>query len=270
MIELVDGLQRTTAIIKYLDSPLAYAPVHSLFSEESIEALSTFCLQAKDETSQTLVSLALGDWLQHTATPTMASGFTNTALLDSMRAIEGSSFDTASPEGLDIIAKINGWLDVINQDLKQIESVRVPLIVYQGDPDNVPTIFELINSQGIKLSKYEKFAAVWLQVHTRIQNKEVRNAVNAKYQSLMARGYEVAGLTSESDLTDDQFNLFEYLFGLGKVLSSKFDGLFPESPSPDDSPSVAFVLATVAHGLKVSQMSTLAKKLQDDQNHHLF
>lgn len=48
------------------------------------------------------------------------------------------------------------------QDLyDRIASTIIPVIVYTGDENNLPEIFDRINSQGTPLDQYEVYAAAW-------------------------------------------------------------------------------------------------------------
>ena len=48
------------------------------------------------------------------------------------------------------------------QDLyDRIASTIIPVIVYTGDENNLPEIFDRINSQGTPLDQYEVYAVAW-------------------------------------------------------------------------------------------------------------
>lgn len=58
---------------------------------------------------------------------------------------------------LDICIELfNQFKEDINTDVFEI-----PVIVYSGDVDALPLIFEKINSTGTKLSQFDVFAAMW-------------------------------------------------------------------------------------------------------------
>jgi len=264
--ELVDGLQRTTTIINFLETPLMYAPIDALVGKETLAVIANTYFGNISEDSLTTTKSNVEKWLREVGTTLREDGFTESRFQRFMKEVPGvdvaSYTSSQTPEFQDFI---EAWLGQIESLISQIQNVKVPMVIYTGPQQNVPEIFERINTQGIKLSKYEKFAAAWLHFYTKIENPEVVSSIQAKYQSLIARGYEVADIGDNDQIDPDDFNLFEYLFGLGKLLSNKFTYLFPESKEPDESPSVAFVIATVAHGLKISQMGSLAKYLKERQ-----
>lgn len=264
--ELVDGLQRTTTIINFIETPLAFAPVDSLIDIETLGVISKTYFGSTAEDVMSLTKLNVEKWLRDVGTTVRGDGFTESRFQGFMRKIQGVTEDATNLSSTSEFQDfVEAWLGRIENLVSQIQNVKVPMVIYTGPQENVPEIFERINTQGIKLSKYEKFAAAWLHFYTKIENPEIRSAIQAKYQSLISRGYEVADIGENDQIDPDDFNLFEYFFGLGKLLSGKFTYLFPESKEPDESPSVAFVIATVAHGLKISQMGSLATYLKNKQ-----
>ena len=264
LIQLVDGLQRTTTVIEYLNSPLFYASPLQLFGRQGIADLSLKIVGDDNEESFSAVESALQKWMLSTKDTSQTNGFNADHLKKYLLEIEGSLIKSRSEEAEELAGDLMGHLDNIFGIIKEVQDLKVPLVVYRGPSENVPEIFERINSQGIKLSKYEKFAAGWLDVIAKIENPEIHDFINAKYQSLADRGYEIADLELDDDTLKDSYNLFEYLFGFGKLLSKDYEFLFPDSPEPDDSPSVGFVMVTIASGLKTSQMGELDKHLKGD------
>jgi hypothetical protein len=263
VIQLVDGLQRTTTIVEYLKEPLVLSPLGVLFSEEKISKIASLLgLSDKDE-AILQISMALEAWATSTRVTKIPKGFESGKLITFLQTVP---LLVESEQELLISDELNEFIGECLQDIldeiQAIERVQVPLISYMGPQEHVPEIFERINTQGIKLSKYEKFAAAWVNTRTHISNEEIRAAVEAKYQALIDAGYEVDDLSTGDQIPQDEYNLFEYLFGLGKVLSKRYEYLFPESSKPDESPAAGFVIATIAHGLKTSQMGSLANHLQ--------
>jgi hypothetical protein len=263
IIQLVDGLQRTTTIVEYLQKPLLLSPRSVLFSDDQIKTIIHLLGLNVSETTLEEVGTSLEAWAEATEKPEIPLGFTYSKVLSSLQSIPSlASQDLKSEQLIALETHINLCLQEILDDLKEIENVRVPLITYVGPQENVSEVFERINTQGIKLSKYERFAATWIKTRVHITNDKIRAAIEAKYKALLDAGYDVMDLGPDNKIPQDEFNLFEYLFGLGKVLSKKYEFLFPKSSKPDESPAIAFVIATIAHGLKVSQMGKLDAHLQ--------
>lgn len=64
----------------------------------------------------------------------------------------------------------------------------------------------------------------------------------------------------------EHFSLFEYLFGLGKVLSERFPRLFGPPTDAADTQPIAFTLATIAHRLRLGEMGQLPQAMQRDSD----
>jgi hypothetical protein len=106
------------------------------------------------------------------------------------------------------------------------------------------------------LSKYEIYAATWVEQETEVATPDIREAISLKYEDLEERGYEIAGLDSEG------YSLFEYLFGLGKVLGQRYPSLFG-APSDSANPEgIGFSLMTVAHQVEIPNMRELPKAVR--------
>ena len=51
----------------------------------------------------------------------------------------------------------------IKDDLS-IGDVEIPIIIYKGSADELPNIFERLNTGGTSLTKYEVFASTWSDI----------------------------------------------------------------------------------------------------------
>jgi hypothetical protein len=265
--QLVDGLQRSSTLIEYMDNPFTIAGISSFIDSSDILNLANKIYDTPTHDQVENVATLLETWLKIVKKPEAEAGFSNVKLLQYLRSTltdsEKIHDDAAVLELVEFLG--NSVLKKINEKVDLIGTSQLPIIVYTGSEENVPEIFERINSQGIKLSKYETFAATWNGIGAVISNADIKEAIAAKYAKLTDAGYTVSGI-DDLGQGDDNYNLFEYLFGLGKILSTKHQYLFPESGEPDELVSSAFVMATIAYGLKISQMSKLATTLRTLNN----
>jgi hypothetical protein len=144
------------------------------------------------------------------------------------------------------------FLDTVAQQ-SSINDHEIPVIVYMGPYINLPDIFEKLNSTGMKLSKYEIFAAAWDSAITRIDRDSIKTAIQKKYQQVVDDGFELA----IEDSSVATHNLFEYLLGRGKHLTEKYPKLVTGANEASAVESVAFILACIANGLRINQMPDL-------------
>jgi hypothetical protein len=259
VLQLVDGLQRVTAISRFMSSPLRYAPIESLVSQEVLELCSTTVLGNAEDKSRGIMEQRFRGWFDNTTELKYGETFNFNSLA---RHLSHDNDEAMSK--LIVLNSKSGFgdslLGQVLQDQEHARNYKVPINVYAGPIENVPTIFERINSQGAKLSKYEILAASWSHTTVDVTNVKVLDAIAEKYRVMIANGYEVEGFDEDSVETSE-YNLYEYLFGLGKVLATEFPTLFHSSADSDDDSPVAFQIFTVALQLPVAKMGELPKRM---------
>lgn len=255
---LIDGLQRTSTIVEYLNGPFTVASPELFYSKESLFELTRLCFDFPSQQDQHELEKFLERWLKDRKSPEKENGFYAEHLVD---FLETELFH--KPFEIDKRKQISVFLDLtlleeIKEKIDDIEDAQLPFLIYSGSEDNLSEIFERINTQGASLTKYETFAASWYSVAVEIENKYVKEKIKKKYKVLSDKGYEFNDLEDlESDFSS--YNLFEYLFGLGKILTEKFPLLFPDSGKDDEPAPAAFVICAVAHKIKTASMSEMSK-----------
>lgn len=251
--QMIDGLQRSSSLRRFALKPLVYATPEQLFSEE---------------------------WLRHISN---ASGFSNVNDYEEVKKkVSGWMKSVETTESSEYLAhNLKRWL--ANEDLQVLTRLEshgaeieaaihkartliqdilgtpIPVMVYDGDEEFIPEIFERINAQGAPLSKYDILASSWIGVRTRISNEEISIAIQEKYKGWEADGFEVSDDLVSHEPGDG--NLYEYLMGLSKVLARKFPALFGAKM---DSEDIAFQIFTVACKLPVGKMRSLPQRLQEE------
>lgn len=123
--------------------------------------------------------------------------------------------------------------ELIKQRKKEYENVcssPVPIVVYSGPQELLSEIFNRINVKGITLNKYEIFAATWSQSKKVVNTTEIINKVIDKYL-VLSRDYTIEGFDATKLLAEKELTAFEYLFGLGKYWTEKYDCLKIDSKS---------------------------------------
>ncbi|WP_344008010.1 DUF262 domain-containing protein, partial [Isoptericola halotolerans] len=255
--QVVDGLQRTSTLVAYANTPLSYAPI-DVFPSEVIKQVS-----ATLGTDVSHVQRAITDWMKATEKLTSAAGFASNKL--AKRLLEALERE----EDQDLLAQLESilddGLDLLRNEV-DITGVPVAVVTYTGDEADLPDIFERINQRGTKLNKYEVFAATWIYSPTNVASDGIREAINSKYNSLLSQGYSINGLEKDRSIQD--FNLFEYLFGFGKVLVGSHPSLFsePAQPDPTSTEPAAFSLSCVVLGEQLSEMKRLHQLMPKDSD----
>lgn len=256
VLEAVDGLQRMSTIDEYLKSPLKFTPVELLFERAFIEKVATALNLGVSEQEIAATMNKFESWLRATKIMKPNAGWNFEKFKKSLAK------DDEQEENLEQLSEdFYDALTHAQEIVLQVNTSKIPVITYTGAISNIPTIFERINNQGTQLSKYEIYAATWINAQTTISNPEIRTAIREKYEVLTNSGYEISGYDPSVEIQPDDFNLFEYLFGLGKVMSKKFPLLFSNSGNSDEVNPIAFVLFAVLLQLKVAEMDKLASKM---------
>lgn len=267
--QLIDGLQRTTAIERYQSNPLEFVDLDNLIagSEELKLSYSTIFKEVKaqdliDEDGESTLKQAISDWL-HSVQLSLTSEYNPYSLA---QAIVQYYIDMNESLSLSIqqsaISSINDaitdskLLDQIKKEV-DIDSYSIPVIFYSGEKKNLPEIFDRVNVEGTKLSKYDVLAAVWYGSSSRVQisDSQIKDAIRHKYEQVQQDGFVVDELENEFD----DYTLYEYLFGVGKHFAdeSRYDILFKGGRDKTAVESFAFTIACISHHQKLSDIEKL-------------
>ncbi len=267
---LIDGLQRTQALKSYVEHQNGYferADLEDEFVDEVATHLGKHSDDYKDRIRKTVV-----EWVKGRKTYEAQAGWRTDSLIqalidDVLRYDESSSlykdvfFELT--QNWEMTTCLGKFLDDVSGEVKLVLDSKVPVLVYSGPSSELPKVFELLNSRGTVLSRYEIYAARWIGYRQQIMNQEVIDAIWRKFETLEDEGFT---LDVSEDATDDetrrtrQYSLFDYLFGFGQFLSDKFPRLF--KPVKDDRPSsCGFNVVTACVGLHVSEMADLPRRI---------
>lgn len=224
---LIDGLQRGNCIKKYMNNPTEF------FYDSSIS--DDFCqsllqeVNADEEQNYHQVRQLLTKFIKEQKT------FKNLQYYEPAKEI--AEMFSASPDIIGNLIKIIGKFFDDRQNLYDTISMTViPVIIYHGDEDNLPEIFDRINSQGTPLDQYEVYAASWpVNQRFKISNLDIVECAIKKYDAFVNDGFVIQGYDREQMRSSKEVNAFEYLFGLGKYLVSKYDILAFQKDLPDDT-----------------------------------
>ncbi len=255
---LIDGLQRTSTIVEYLNGPFTVASPELFYSKDSLFELTRLCFDFPSERNQHEIGNLLNRWLKERKSPSKENGFYVEHLVVFLETeLIKKDFEADKRKEITVFLELK-LLEEIKQKIDAIEDAQLPFLVYSGPEDNLSEIFERINTQGASLTKYETFAASWYSVNTIIENSAIKDNVKRKYKVLSDKGYEFTDL-DDLEAEFSSYNLFEYLFGLGKLLAQKFPLLFPDTAKDDEPVPAAFVICAVAHQIKTASMSEMSK-----------
>ncbi|GIG29672.1 DUF262 domain-containing protein [Cellulomonas marina] len=255
---LIDGLQRTTALLNYIEEPLLRDPGDFLEGPALDNLTEEFrrALPDCDFLSAESVKTSIMEWMRATKTVEVTSGFTPSKLL--ARVAHDHDFEYTMPIMERLEAPLGVFLASVSTHC-DISGVQIPVLLYSGPSETLPEVFKRLNSQGAPLTKYQIFAASWSSDKTRLASPDIRQAIKDRYDTIVESGYELADI--DADDLGDSVSLFDYLTGLGQVLSRATPLLFAES-EPDTIQSLAFSLVTLVAGRRLEDMAALPSFLK--------
>ena len=269
--DLIDGLQRTNAIRNYMDNPNQFFSIEDV--DEKVVTLIKDELQIIGEDASDRVRKSLADWVRERKGFSETDGWGVNDLARSL-VVRVLDLDEESDEyGLSLINVITN--NVLIRHLEQflanarteanISDAQLPVILYSGDSSKLPEIFELLNSKGVVLSRYEIYAARWLDFRLTIRREEIRSAIQRKYAALVDEGFTAAAFdfVEASETSEErEYTLYEFLFGFGQYLSEEYPRLF-RTVEVDAPSSVGFNLVTGCLGMHLKEMDKLDEKLRE-------
>jgi len=265
---LIDGLQRTQSIFTYVQSPLSDFDPDWLDGDE-IDQL-TALISGLDPSQriagnllESQVRFHLKTWLNATRITTQTATYNPHALVHYL--LNALTIQIPPYGELDPFIAATGPLCDAIELRSDIYGYELPVILYEGPEESLPDIFEKINANGVSLTKYDRLAASWQTHTTRIIEPKIREAIKLKYSQLVDQGFVFADYDPDDE---DQYNLYEYLFGLGKHLSDTYPDLIQSNAEPFDVESFSFSIATVVHKLRLSEIQKLHQNIDTSIDQH--
>jgi hypothetical protein len=258
---LLDGLQRTSAIKEHRNDP------NSSFDRSEIDEilekkLCEILFLEENEENKEKIQDNIVKWIREKRGFSKSTdGYTGFDLGNKL--VEEFESDEIPSDYRKVIVELqstlNDFLEKV-QDDADISRIEIPIILYTGPTKHLPIIFEKLNSKGSKLTKYQIYAAAWESTEIKIKNDEIIKNIQAKYQSLIDEGFRIKDY-DEDEFSQTSKNVFEYIFGLGKLITDKYPNFFNEK---DDSiaDSIGFNLSAVCLGLEINEMADLPSKIQ--------
>lgn len=116
--------------------------------------------------------------------------------------------------------------DEFNKDFNP-NDIEIPVVIYKGDIDVLPEIFERLNSSGTKLSRFDVYSALWSKYTFKITVIDILDKIDERYRSMNEKsGFIIDGYTDGCIYESKVINLHEYCYALGMVLVDKVPSWF--------------------------------------------
>lgn len=144
-----------------------------------------------------------------------------------------------------------------------IDKIQIPVIIYKGDEEFLSELYNIINTQGTRLSEYDIYAALWSNEYLKIDNEKIKNEVIQMYENKYKNEDNEAIYNIAENIHDridkKGINCYEFLFVMSKMMEE-----YPIfTPKDKDKNKIAFqVLSLLFNSSKSkSKKSELPLKL---------
>lgn len=251
---LVDGLQRYTSLRDFLTNPSFYINIAENCKEDidkiitilsETHLITNFSSLRKNFISKIEETYCLNKEVAKMSEELIeylpVSGLNNSILLK--------------------LQKIINQMLITMQDLFDINNLEIPVIIYYGDFDILSDIFEKMNSNGTQLSKYEIYAAKWSHTTFKLDDAILLEIIDKKYENMIENtGIEILDYENGQISKNQEINLFEYCFALGKLIKQECTYILGTGfANNSDVDSLGFVLLSTILTNSAKKISSLPK-----------
>lgn len=243
---LIDGLQRGSCIKEYLSSPSKFFKLCDL-SDETLQSIYNLIVSSGDKNAQiAIINETILDYVHSLKT------FDDLEIFELYDALV-SKFPILASKSSEFGKILKNDFKALKENYTSLSSMTIPAIVYTGDENTLPEIFERINSKGVALTEYEIYAASWPRREFTISNENIVEYVLKKYDTLNDSEYAIKDYDRDAKRINKNLNAFEYVFGLSKCIQNKYTSLsFYKNLKDDETNPIAFQLLNAcfntAHG----------------------
>lgn len=263
---VIDGLQRFTTMLSYSEDYFKYIDTDEIEDDDLLSIIN--CDDGmKDifENSNDVVKKSYLDKMRSIIVEVIreksVNAFERTQVIaqkfiDQIAFINNDVIEKIKPKIFDIDDKISKKADISN--------VEIPLIIFEGSDSDLCNVFQKLNQEGVKLSKYDVFAATWIDHYVNVKDDE-------DFIQFVIDKYETAKEESELDIADydpdsmkqtGMLTVFEYAYALGKAIMNNCNTLFPKVDQSKIE-SCGFIIMAELMGLSYQDMGNLANKCDE-------
>lgn len=263
---LIDGLQRSTALFKFVTNPSEYFGSIDINDEDIMNVCNVVGIKEPSESTLNAIKNKIVEWTNG------LSGSDSIRNMDVYKCaeyiakeIQGPNTDENSHK---YISDIKNAIDPTFNNYKEIcNSIidrGIPYIEITGDDDGLSDIFFRINDRGVKLSKENKFAATWTNKSIKITNEKLYDfvrIVSDRYDKIQSDGAKIYGYDHQEFIDKKELDVFELCHAFGKYIKEKFPELFGAQQDIIKSESIGFVLLNACLLGKKETLSEMNKLL---------
>lgn len=217
---LVDGLQRSNTLKKYITNPLSFLENTDFTDTDCYKILDIINIEKTEENIKKVRKLLLDFIKVHQKFDELKYTSIQNTFLEEFKLTFSPNLYAAMENAFDEVFKNK------KEKYEAVKNTQIPIVVYRGDESTLPEIFGRINSKGTALSQYEIYAATW-DINTKfiVDNLEIVNINIQKYQKFKQDNYFVDKFDIDKIINTSELNPFDYLYGLSIYLVNTFPNL---------------------------------------------
>ncbi len=217
---LVDGLQRSNTLKKYISNPLSFVEDKDFSDDECEKILDVLNVEKTPEKIE-MVRIELSEFIKKHM---KFDDLKYVSLINSI--VKKFKIDYSG----ELFEKLECALTNVFSGKKflyeTVKNTEMPIIIYSGPDFTLPEIFGRINSKGTPLSQYEIYAATWaIEKKFKVNNQEIVKINIQKYKEFNADNFAVDKFSPDEMDKSCELNPFDYLYGLSRYLVENFDNL---------------------------------------------
>lgn len=257
---LIDGLQRGNAIREYLSTPSKFFSLSELSEAAINKTYSLIICGGNAEVQKEKINELISSYVRG------LNKYDNLELFE-LYEILRTEFPILNERNKEFGNALKDDFRALKDNYNYLCQMTIPAIVYTGDENTLPEIFERINSKGVPLTEYEIYAASWPRQEFAISNDEIVESVLRKYDMLNDSEFTIGGYDRDAKRKSRKVNIFEYVFGLSKYLQKKYFSLcFNEGLKDDETNPVAFQILNACFNSSHSQIKDVYKIVEKFAN----
>ena len=268
---VIDGLQRFTTMLEYTRDVFSYIDPNEITDSDIISVIiasptAKEIYDLRPEKDKQIIR----ETIHKIIVENISKGQSKNLQQISKLAAQQLCHDVAELTEKDVLDVLDAVYVIVERFTNEarIDDIEIPLIIFNGKEEELAIVFQKLNQEGVKLSKYDVFAATWFghTVSVKGDTEFIKQIIKKYDASQDESGLEISNYGPEVMLKTGELTAFEYAFALGKELIDKCPILFSskkDSSKKDDSKveSIGFLILAELLGLSYQSMNQLAAEM---------
>lgn len=263
---VIDGLQRFTTMLEYSRDYFSYIDPSEITDSDIISVIIASST-AKDiydlrpEQDKLMVREKIRKIIVENISTGQNKNLQQISKLSAQQLCK-EMHELSDKDLLDVLDAVYVIVDKFSTAAK-IDDIEIPLIIFNGKEDELATVFQKLNQEGVKLSKYDVFAATWFghTVNVKGDTEFIKQIIKKYDVSQEKSGLEISNYDPDVMIKTGELTAFEYAFALGKELIDKCPILFNSKKDDSKVESIGFLLLAELLGLSYQSMNKLASEM---------